>query len=171
LHHSDRVLPAAPDFLKLHHVKEFSTFDAALPPALRDAYRAALYEVDTDADTITLRVDQHSAALLTCMRAAGCTRAAYITAFNPASRQQTAAENQLAHIALLRRLQRQSLRYQSGRCRDPAGLWPDEVSVLVLGICFEDAQELAREFGQIAWLWCDSSATPRLVASNTSQRP
>ena len=50
-----------------------------------------------------------------------------------------------------------------GRGIDPKGEWPDEASLLILGISFKDACALAAELGQNALLWNGADANPRLI--------
>ena len=112
------------------------------------AYRLARYEVAAEA----------------CFDVHGVHTAGYVTAFNPQSARHSDAANRQAHESLLDRLGQGGWPLLGGRARDPAGEWPPEDSVLVLGISQRQTLELGRAFDQMAVLWSNADAIPRLLA-------
>jgi len=134
----------------------------SLPPALIAAYRAAHYAVDAP-PAFVLRVGLPSRELDACQRRHGVHCSAFLTAANPASRVRAPAANAAGHRALLERLVAEASVVLPGRGVDPLAAWPDEASVLALGLTRTRAVALAREFGQAALLVAGEDATPRLL--------
>jgi Protein of unknown function (DUF3293) len=134
-----------------------------LPPSLVAAYRATRYEVTAASPPFELRVDETSVALATCHRVHDVRCSAFVTAWNPGSRQAAAAVNSAAGAALEQRLRARGYRLLAGRGVDPAGRWPVEDSVLVLGLERDAACEIARQFGQAGLVCAGDDAVPRLV--------
>jgi Protein of unknown function (DUF3293) len=138
--------------------------------ALLESYRTCRYELHLPTGTIHLAVDQHCPPLGDLLRAAGCTSAAWLTAFNPGSQLGTETQNSDSQKRLERRLQRACYRLISGTAVDPAGHWPPEPSLFVPGMLLGDAESTARDFGQLAFLWIEADAVPRLVEAAQSPR-
>jgi hypothetical protein len=134
-----------------------------LPASLVAAYRATRYEVTAATPPFALCVDEPSVALAACHRAHDVRCSAFVTAWNPGSRQAAAAVNSAAGTALEQRLRVRGYRLLAGRGVDPAGRWPAEDSVLVLGLERDAAREIARQFGQAGLVWAGDDAVPRLV--------
>lgn len=89
--------------------------------------------------------------------------AAFLTAWNPYSRQATVGENLEADRELKLELHGLGLRWFSGEGADPTGHWPPEPSVLVLGMAEVDAFDLATRFQQNGFVWCGLDAVARLI--------
>jgi Protein of unknown function (DUF3293) len=136
---------------------------AALTDRLRLAYRAAHYRFDVPGAPLLLQVDQHSAALQQLLRDAGRSCAAALTAFNPRGELQAEHSNLHAQQQLVVELEALWCLCILGRHEDPKGQWPPEISALALGLDRPNAHALAARYGQLAFLWCDASGTPRLV--------
>jgi len=134
-----------------------------MPRRLEAVYRATDYVVEAPAAAFTLHVDEPSAALAALHALHQVRSSAFISAWNPASMPATAAANEAAHRRLLGQLQAAGHGVIEGWGRDPAGAWPAERSVLVLGITAEEARRLAAGFGQNALLHAGADAVPRLV--------
>jgi hypothetical protein len=134
-----------------------------LPPSLIDAYRATRYEVTGTPSPFVLRVGEPNEALAACHLAHGVRCSAFVTAWNPGSRALAAAVNAAAEIALEERLRARGYRLLAGRGIDPAGRWPAEESVLVLGLDRAAACAIAREFGQAGLVCAGADAVPHLV--------
>ncbi|RME94199.1 MAG: DUF3293 domain-containing protein [Bacteroidetes bacterium] len=75
---------------------------------------------------------------------------AFVTAYNPASRLRSEAENAHWQSVLEAELQGEHQLYLTAIHRDPSGKWPDERSCFVLGIEAASAIELGRRYGQNA---------------------
>ncbi|MEM7705774.1 MAG: DUF3293 domain-containing protein [Pseudomonadota bacterium] len=129
---------------------------------LLEAYRLARYEVDGEA-RFELRVDCASEPLLALYDLHGVSTAGYVTAFNPQSVRHSDAANRRAHERLLASLGQGGWTLLGGRARDSAGAWPPEDSVLVLGISRHQTLELGQAFDQMAVLWSNADAIPRLL--------
>lgn len=126
------------------------------------AYAATRFEAETPEGLIVLWIGRRNEALARLYRVTGTQSAAYITAWNPASVPQGEERNRSAHMELLQSLNAAQCHYYEGFGRDPAGQWPAERSVLVLGISEERACSLGRQFGQAAIVLAAANAVPAL---------
>ncbi len=131
----------------------------SLPAALLEAYRAAEYVVHDP--HVVIRVGEPNAALDALI--AGAERAAFLTAANPGSERHGDEENRRFIAALRGALDAAGWLILEGEGRDPKGAWPAEPSFLVPGIPQDKALELARRFGQNAFVWCERGVAPQLV--------
>lgn len=131
-----------------------------MSPELVAAYRAARYRVDAGFD---LRVDCFCAPLAALHRARGVASSAFITASNPRSVRCDAAENAAREASFEAGVRALGFATLSGRGCDPQGLWPDEPSLLILGLELDPARRLASEQGQNGLIWSGSDAVPRLI--------
>jgi putative PIN family toxin of toxin-antitoxin system len=124
---------------------------------LISAYQKAFYIVR---DGPVLRIGERNAGLESLLRMKGAASAAFITAANPQGVQRSEAANQAAMAAL-----EASLRWPflSGEGRDPEGRWPDEPSLLVLGIPRAEAEALGRSLEQNAIVFVEQGGAPQLV--------
>lgn len=134
-----------------------------VPPGLIAAYRAARYRVSAAVPPFELAVDAPSAELVACHRAHGVARSAFLTAWNPGSVPAPAAQNRTAAVCLEAQLLARGYRLIGGQGIDPAGQWPAEDSVLVLGIGRAEASAIARQYGQAALIHAGRDGVPRLV--------
>lgn len=135
---------------------------AAARPSLARAYERAIYRVDAPAGQIELKVGRRSVALDCLLRESGHLRAAYLSAANPRSRPLSDEANRARHELLLLRISGTGIPFFAGESAAPDGEWR-EASLLVLGLPEEAACDLAREFGQAAWLAIELDRPPRLV--------
>jgi len=110
----------------------------------------------------TMRVDERSDALADCQRTQGVQCSAFVSAWNPRSEQQSAVVNAAAHARLLAMLKDEGYRWLPACGQDPAGQWPAEQSLLVLGIATDAAIRIGRVFDQNAILLIGEEAVPRL---------
>lgn len=127
------------------------------------AYRDTHYQVNAGTGAFILRVDRYSPELATLCRNSGASCAAFITAWNPASRApDSGAENHRWQCALIAELEALGLPWLPGEGRSPDGAWR-EPSVLALGLDREPALVLGRAFGQNAIVHAGADAVPRLL--------
>jgi hypothetical protein len=121
---------------------------------LEAAYRAAVYVVSAAADwpEVVIRCGANSDELDGLLTQQGVDEWAFITACNPRSELLPAAENEARMAKLRAALRDRKYRWLKGRGEDRAGDWPDEPSLLVLGIPEPDAVALAAQFNQHAIL-------------------
>ncbi|WP_417068718.1 DUF3293 domain-containing protein [Niveibacterium terrae] len=131
-----------------------------MSPELVAAYRAARYRVDAGFE---LRVDRFCAPLAALHRACGVACSAFITACNPGSVRCDAAENAEREASFEAGIRALGFAFLGGRGSDPQGLWPDEESLLILGLELDLARRLASEQGQNALIWNGADAVPRLI--------
>ncbi len=89
--------------------------------------------------------------------------AAFITAYNPLGIATDERANQQEQAALAARLEGCARNVLPGEGRGRIGDWPAEPSWLALGIDFDDACRVGREFGQNAIIWVGSDYIPALV--------
>lgn len=136
-----------------------------LPPALQQAYRNALYQVDTTKSAVaqTLRVGERNDWLGQQLGRQSIQAACYLTACNPWGQILEPAENAARMRALRQELDSEGWQYLDGFGRDPLGQWPAEDSVLIWGMDAETARQWGRHWQQNAVLWSDADARPRLL--------
>jgi hypothetical protein len=125
-------------------------------PNLVRAYREAIYIVNEGDDAIALKVGEVSHALAALMRMHKVQTAAIITAYNPFSEIQPSAENEQQQKALVAALKLKSIACFDAIGSDPEGKWEPEPSTLALGISLVDAERLADQFGQNAFIWINT---------------
>lgn len=134
----------------------------SIAPDTLAAYQATDYCVEGLQPCI-LKIGIPHPLLQTLHAQYGVDCSAFLTACNPLSLLQPAEENARRQAALEQSLKQANWRYLPGAGRHPAGDWPAEESVLVLGMPLAEAQRLGNEYGQNAVVWCGPDATPRLI--------
>ena len=136
-----------------------------LPPALQQAYRNALYQVDTTKSAVaqTLRVGERNDWLGQQLGRQSIQAACYLTACNPWGQILEPAENAARMRALRQELDSEGWQYLDGSGQDPLGHWPAEDSVLIWGMDADTARQWGRRWQQNAVLWSDADARPRLL--------
>lgn len=134
-----------------------------ISPDLITSYQTAGYQAVVDTDPITLHIDQYSAPLNQILTRFEHQCAAFITASNPLSQQQSSHINQIRNTQLRNALTQHTHLVFEGVSTDPAELWPAEKSFLALGINLKTAMSLGKQFDQNAVVWADSDAIPRLI--------
>jgi hypothetical protein len=140
-----------------------------MTPQLRDLFQRARYDLHLPTGIAHLAVDQPCTALGDWLRDNGHACAAWLTAYNPRGVLRADWLNQTAQQHLESRLAgRYPLLHGAGV--DPSGHWPPEPAVLAAGMQSVDALAIARDFGQLALLWCASDAVPRLVETGQAER-
>lgn len=121
--------------------------------SLIEAYRAARYEVDVRGKVLVVTVDQPlPAALEAYLLANDIAAAAFLSAANPRSMVLPEQQNSHRHAALLTALSKLGVRCLDANGCDASAQWPNEPSVLALGIEREQAMRLAEQFEQNAYL-------------------
>lgn len=133
-----------------------------LDPELIAAYRDTEYRVAASPPFI-LRVGVPSDPLLAAHARSGVTSSAYLTAFNPYSRQLDAESNARRQDELVAMLAGRGFPCLPAVGQHPSSDWPREPSVLALGVRREEAAALGREFGQNAVVWSGATGVPELI--------
>jgi len=136
--------------------KDTKLVNLEIPPKLIKAYRQASYVVFEDDEEIVLKVGQVSPKLVSTMKKNEVNCAAFLTAYNPHSRPLELIANQQAQAKLLEQLQSLNINYLVGEGRDDSGNWKAESSVLALGISLQNAEILAQQFQQNAFVWINN---------------
>jgi len=134
-----------------------------LPSELLAAYQATEYWVGADEGAFCMRVDCYSEPLAQLLHAAESECAAFISAHNPFSEANTPRATEFAHERLRQELARRSARLIEGAGKDAAGRWPDEQSILAIGLGLDASKEMGIRFRQNAIVWADSDSVPRLI--------
>jgi hypothetical protein len=89
--------------------------------------------------------------------------AAFITGWNPYSREVDESENRDRQKELATELACRSLTFLEGIGQHSSNNWPGEESVLILGLDLEAAKTLGSRFEQNAIVWCGSDGVPQLI--------
>jgi glycine/D-amino acid oxidase-like deaminating enzyme len=130
-------------------------------PKLMDAYREADYVVFAEPEFV-LKIGEPSRRLDALLEQEGATTAAFLTAANPRSKPQSAAQNASALSALDQLVAAAGYPWRAGEGREPDGSWV-EPSRLVIGIYRANAETLGRLFGQNAIVFVEKGKAPELV--------
>lgn len=133
-----------------------------VPVTLRRAYLEARYRLDTT-PPLTLRIGRPCAELNRLHARYGVSSSAYLTACNPHGKLLPEANNRQRMTQLLNELNASQRRFLMGTAEDPAGVWPAEQSVLIVGISMSDATNLALHYEQNALVFIGADNTPRLT--------
>jgi hypothetical protein len=131
--------------------------------ALLAAYRRTRFCADTAQGRLVIRVGETCAELDALLRATGCARWAYITAFNPGSFRLSDDENEAQQRELESALRQLGHPMFRGEGIGDDGTWAPEPSFLALCIEREAAVGLGRRFGQLAILCGDLDGSAELV--------
>lgn len=116
---------------------------------LDQLYRTTDYVVRRDSEDIVIRIGEHSPAVDELLTESSQSWA-FLTAWNPYSRELTAEENARRQNELINELNAKSIGFLPGAGEDRDGRWPPEESVLLLGIDRDAAIGLAKGFEQNA---------------------
>ena len=132
--------------------------------ALWEAYEKTHFIVQSTQEFV-LKIGQYSEELKQLFTNRNLSTAAFITAYNPFSQQLPDDENLERQEKLVKEIQSRGLNLLQGLGQDPDHKWEGEPSLLILDIALEAAKKLARTYEQNAFVWCDESCTPQLIAS------
>ena len=125
----------------------------SISPLLIKAYRQASFVVLFQDREIKLHIGRVSHELKAVMSDGGVTCAAFLTAFNPFSDALSQEENEANQVKLVADLDALGVKCFPGAGRDDSDIWPEEPSILVLGISLQNAEILADRYGQNAFVW------------------
>ena len=134
----------------------------ALPRELITAYEKAQYCVDGMPE-LTLRVGELNPSLDALLEENDASSAAYLTAANPGGKRLSAEENESLMDALHEYLAAAGHEFFEGHGVDPAGAWPAEPSLLVIGIPRADAFKVGLAFEQNALVFIEKGGAAELV--------
>ncbi|MEO1392227.1 MAG: DUF3293 domain-containing protein [Cyanobacteria bacterium J06634_5] len=131
--------------------------------SLEAAYTQAVYEVFIDSTTLTLQINQASAALNQYLHHYQKSTWTLITADNPYSRLLSDAENHQRHCQLLAVVEPLCLPTFDAVGRDRTGHWKPEKSLCIFGISQVKAMELGSYFNQNAILYGELESPAQLL--------
>ena len=126
-------------------------------PGLVRAYREAIYIVSGVEDAISLKVGSVNHELASLMSSHGVSTAAILTAYNPYSEILSVEKNEEAQSLLREKLSSRSKTCINAMGTDAKGEWEPEPSILSLGISLQNAEILADEYGQNAFIWINNT--------------
>lgn len=126
-------------------------------PSLVRAYREAIYIVNEGDEAISLKVGEVSHALASLMSCHKSHTAAILTAYNPYSETKSLEENESSQAKLKNALSLKAKSCINAIGTDAKGEWEPEPSILALDISLQDAELLADEYGQNAFIWINNS--------------
>lgn len=131
---------------------------------LEQAYRETDYVVD-DEPPLVLKIGERNDGVRVLLASFNVESAAFLTAWNPNSEQLPLEENYDRQAELLEEIEKKRLNYFVGRGEHPGGDWVED-SYLVLGVTGQQANALARQFDQNAFLYISMSGVPELVETS-----
>jgi hypothetical protein len=127
-----------------------------------NAFMQAEYHVQDAHNHLILHVGRYSKALQEIHLRFGASSSAFITACNPLSVIQNQQQNENATQSLQQVLLAAGYRSLPATGRDPKSHWPDEPGFLVIDITCNQALKIAAKYQQLAILFNDSRAIPKL---------
>lgn len=138
-----------------------------LTDELLTAYRNTRYRVYAPGRELVLGIDRYDEGLSKLLREAWVDSAALLTAWNPDSKPHPLEENRRRQKELVRELEAAGCpclggRNEPGHDAQDGPDWTEE-SVLALDLNLQAARRIAQRYGQLAFLWTDRQATPRLI--------
>lgn len=131
-------------------------------PALAQAYRNALYRIDSN-PALIIRIGQAHPELARLHQQHHCRRSLILTACNPRSRRLRPAANARRMRALRQAIGALGFPCLPATGLDPQGIWPDEASLWIPGLPTAAGLTLARRFGQNALIECPEDTVARLI--------
>lgn len=129
---------------------------------LRQAYESTRFtaQIATSVDFKHGQVNPKADALLVLFDVQS---AALITAWNPYSQPKSKEENETSQQRLEEELAAFGIKFLRAEGKGIIGDWPPEPSVLVLGLEFRAAQDLAVKYQQNAYLWIERGFPADLI--------
>ena len=136
--------------------------ESVIDPAIIQAYLETHYRVHGEAPFV-LQIGQVSAEMLSLYERHNVDCAAFLTGWNPYSREVSETENRDRQKALETELARRSLTFLEGIGQHPSNNWPGEESLLILGLDLEAAKTMGGRHEQNAIVWCGTDGVPQLI--------
>ena len=136
--------------------------ESVIDPTIIQAYLETHYRVHGEAP-FALQIGQVNWHLLSLYERHHVDCAAFLTGWNPYSREVSETENRDRQKALATGLARRNLIFLEGIGQHPSSNWPGEESLLILGLDLEAAKTLGVRFEQNAIVWCGADGVPQLI--------
>ena len=137
---------------------------------LLDAYRATSYQADVEGETVRLRVARETPELDARLAGWNLDSWAFLTAANPGSLPLSDEENRARHEELVNLLAGLGCKMWQGLGVADDDGWSPEVSLLVPGLCRDEAIRIGRRFGQVAVVFGRVGEAAELVESDGETR-
>ena len=128
---------------------------------LLKAYKATTYSVPEL--ELNIKVDEHNKLPERFLAGQNAKTWAFITAWNPHSRELSLAENQTRNQHLLAQLKRQGFSTYEGIGIPDDGDWAPEESFFIVGVSREHAIELGEQYGQNAIVFGEAGKKAKLI--------
>jgi ADP-ribosylglycohydrolase len=132
---------------------------------LFESYLKTDYVIEDGAVNLRLRIGERNSDLDELLLKFGESTSIFLTAYNPCSKEINRAENETRQTKLISILKDNGYKFFYGYGQGDSADWTPEPSVLVLGIDFNKAFELARRFEQNAFIFAEKGKPPMLINS------
>lgn len=130
---------------------------------LEKVYKDAVYRVLRKGKEISFKIGEDSAETDAILNAENAETFAFITAYNPHSKQLLPEENKRRQKELIKVLCAKKLKFLKGYGTNEDESWQREESVFVLNISEEEAVNISRRFEQNAIVFGKKNNCARLV--------
>jgi hypothetical protein len=127
------------------------------------AYRATDYVVFSDSRAFLIRIGHHSLVIDGLLTKMKTRNGAFITAWNPFSKSQSAGANAYWDRELKGYLSSRGFAFLAGESRGEIGEWPPESSILAFGMSRVQAASIGRRFRQNAIVYVPLGRPAELV--------
>lgn len=132
---------------------------------LFESYLKTDYVIEDGAVNLRLRIGEKNSGLDELLLKFEEETSGFLTAYNPYSRELSRAENETRQTELISILKENGYKFFYGYGQGDNADWMLEPSVLVLGIDFNNALEIARKFEQNAFMFSEKGKAPLLINS------
>ena len=144
------------------HTQYSDGVTSTIPPYLIKAYFETNYVVKSSPE-IVLNIGKQSSSVMGLHLKFNVNCSAFITAFNPYSKQLNDHENSQRNKNLTDYLSANKFIFIEGLGIHPSNEWPGEPSFLVLGMNYQSAKAIAIRYEQNAVVMIDQDSIPKLV--------
>ena len=142
---------------------EASETTGDISPVLWSAYESTVFCATLDGTEIRIRPGEMHAPLDHALEARSVTTWAYVTAWNPGSRELSSRENDARHERLKEDIVRLGFEAFEGEGQLTHAAWVPERSLLVLGVPASEAVAIGRRYGQNAIVFGQHRREARLL--------
>jgi hypothetical protein len=130
---------------------------------LVSAYRATDYVAHSDGWFVVIQIGRYSLAVDRLLARMHARNGAFITAWNPFSKDLSFEANEHWDRELKRNLSARGVAFVEGEGRGRTGEWPPEPSILAFGISRTEASAIGRRYRQNAIVYVPSGRPAELV--------
>ena len=148
---------------KPHRVIDGDETTGSMSPSLWSAYEATAFCATVDGIGIYIRAGDMHPSLDRALEVRSVKTWAYITAWNPGSREFSRLENDMRHECLKNDLTRLGFQVFEGEGQPADSSWSPEQSLLVFGLSAQEAIAIGRRYGQNAIVVGESGCKATLL--------